>query len=245
MGRNIFIGLGLLAGGAAVGYALVVRPWWRRWGTTPEESVRPLPGDDKVTDAVTETRAITIEAPAGAVWPWLAQMGYGRGGWYTYEMGVAWPSADRILPEHQNLAVGDVVATHPGGGFVVNQLDPARALVLYLDSALVQQQAEAALAPGADSGPMDRRMTEALASGGPMEFAATWAFVLDEQPGGRTRLIERFRVRFGATDKPWTRYALPFVGFGLFVVLRRHLLSIKARADGSPAPALESETVPV
>jgi hypothetical protein len=246
MGRNILIGLGLLAGAAAVGYGLVIRPWWRQWGSSPEETSRTLPGDDLIPVATGETRAITIDAGRAAIWPWLVQMGYGRGGWYTYEtMGMEWQSADRILPEHQELAVGDVMPTHPGGGFVVNRLDPGRALVLYLDSALVQQQAIAAKAAGTDPGPMDPRMTEALATDGPIDFAATWAFVLDELPSGRTRLIERFRFHFVAPDQPWTRYSLPFVGFGLFIVIRRQLLNLKARAEGSPAPAPELESVPV
>ena len=70
----------------------------------------------------------------------------------------------------------------------------------------------------------------------PVEFSASWAFVLDEQPDGRTRLIERFRVRFGETDKPWTRYTLPFMGFGVFVMMRKQLLGIKHRAEAEAGP---------
>jgi hypothetical protein len=70
----------------------------------------------------------------------------------------------------------------------------------------------------------------------PVDFAATWAFVLDPLPDGGTKLIERFRVRFGETDKPWTRYTLPVVGFGVFVMMRKQMLGIKQRAEaGSTA----------
>ncbi len=70
----------------------------------------------------------------------------------------------------------------------------------------------------------------------PAEFSATWAFILEELPSGQTRLIERFRVRFGETDKPWTRYTLPFMGFGVFVMMRKQLLGIKQRAEAVAGP---------
>ena len=72
-------------GGAA--FWLAVRPWWRAWGADPAEAVKALPGDDVVPDApVSDTRAITINAPPSAVWPWLAQMGYERAGFYGYDL---------------------------------------------------------------------------------------------------------------------------------------------------------------
>ena len=92
---------------------------------------------------------------------------------------------------------------------------------------------------------MDPKVIEALTTPQPVEFAATWAFVLEDQPGGGTRLIERFRVRFGETNQPWARHTLPFVGFGLFVFVRKQLLNIKARAEGTaPVGVPETETLP-
>ena len=65
----------------------------------------------------------------------------------------------------------------------------------------------------------------------------TWAFILEALPDDRTRLIERIRYQFGETDKPWIRYTLPMMGFGVFVVLRKQLEGIKERAEQSPALA--------
>jgi len=237
--RKFIIGLLTVTGAAALAYRLAVLPWFRTWGVSPEETARALAGDEVIAEpGAGETRAITIDAPPAAVWPWLLQMGYGRAGWYSYDaVDMSGSSASQILPEHQALAVGDVVPTHPGGGFVVRQLDPGQALVLYLDSELVGQQAEAAAAEETRDTPANLKATGALMEGSqPIEFAASWAFVLDELPGGRTRLIERFRVRFGETDKPWTRYTLPMMGFGVFVMMRKQMLGIKQRVEQARQP---------
>jgi hypothetical protein len=135
------------------------------WGATEEEAGRSLPGDELLEDpAVVSTRAITIDAPPSAVWPWLVQMGSGRGGAYTYDwienlFGLGMHSAERIHPEWQNLAVGDVV---PGReslqGMRVEVLDPERALVTRSE-----------------------------------DGTWVWAFVLEDL-GGRTRLLSRNRI---------------------------------------------------
>src|SRR5512139_3909473 len=80
-------------------YVLVVRPRAARWGATDEEAGRPLPGDGVVCGrAYVATRAITIDAPPEDVWPWIVQMGSGRGGWYALDRldngGV--PSAEEV-----------------------------------------------------------------------------------------------------------------------------------------------------
>src|SRR6185369_12325462 len=87
-----------------------------------------------------ETRGITIDAVVEDVWPWLMQLGYGRGGWYSYDkLDMKGHSATEILPEWQGLQVGDTVPTHPDGGFEVRALEPGRALVLYVDSEIAGQ----------------------------------------------------------------------------------------------------------
>lgn len=230
--------LAAVAGGALAGYKLVVEPWWRGWGVEPGERTRPLAGDEVVSgaDVTVETRGITIDAPPSQVWPWLVQMGFGRAGWYSYDaVDMRGSSADRILPEYQSLAVGDVVPTHPGGGFLVKALEPERYLVLYLDDEMVREQAREAEALNAES-PANLRMTGAFLEGGqPTEFAASWAFVLEPAEGGGTRLIERFRIRFGsAEEKPWTRLTLPMMGFGVFVMMRKQMLGIRERAERRP-----------
>jgi hypothetical protein len=228
---------------AGTTYWLVVRPWAQDWGTDPGEATRPLPGDDVVPDApVSDTRAITIEAPASAVWPWLMQMGYGRGGWYSYDaIDMKGASSDRILPDTPPLAVGDIVPTHPSGGFEVKVVEPEHALVLYIDTALVRTQAEAARSSATEASPANVAAAGALMSAAqPTEFAASWAFILEPLGDDRARLVERFRVRFEGDGQPWTKFMLPFMGFGVFVMVRRQLLGIKERVErnqAQPRPA--------
>ena len=92
-------------------YRRWIQPWQRRWGATDEEVHRAMPGDDLSPDAASTTRAISIATPAEDVWPWLAQLGYGRGGWYSYDWidNDGQPSADDIIPQLQQLQVGDPI----------------------------------------------------------------------------------------------------------------------------------------
>jgi hypothetical protein len=98
--------------------------------------VRALPGDELLAAPdVVATRAITIDAPPSAVWPWLVQMGSGRGGAYTYDwienlFGLNMHSADRVLPELQNPAVGDVLPLPNGPAMRMEVLDHERAMVV-------------------------------------------------------------------------------------------------------------------
>jgi hypothetical protein len=105
----------LLAAVAPV-YAVVLRRWILTWGATEAEASGRLPGDELLEEADgVATRAITIHAPASAVWPWLAQMGPSpRGGAYTYDwienlLGLNMHSVDRVLPEYQDPQVGDTI----------------------------------------------------------------------------------------------------------------------------------------
>jgi hypothetical protein len=111
-----------------VAYRRWIQPWQYRWGATDEEVRRPMPGDDLMPDAASTTRAITIAAPPGQVWPWLVQLGYGRAGWYSYDWidNDGQPSADRIIPELQQLQVGDQILMLPGMGPRVRALEPNR-----------------------------------------------------------------------------------------------------------------------
>lgn len=113
-----------------------VRGWLARSTATGDELTIPLPGDAIVTAPGFEsTRAITIHARPAEVWPWLAQMGRGRGGLYSVDwldrlFGVLdAPSADRVLPELQELSAGDRI---PVGrtSWPVHAVQPERALVL-------------------------------------------------------------------------------------------------------------------
>jgi len=105
------------------------------WGATAEEAARPLPGDDLLESAdIVATRAIRIDAPPSAIWPWLVQMGPGRGGAYTYDwienlFGLNMHSADQIHAEWQNLKVGDVLRSREDRpGMRIETLDRERTL---------------------------------------------------------------------------------------------------------------------
>jgi hypothetical protein len=93
-------------------FAPFYRRWHMRWGATDDEVAGAMPGDQLVSEpSFNATRAITIDAPPEAVWPWLMQIGYGRAGWYSYDLfdNGARPSAERLLAEYQEPKVGDWV----------------------------------------------------------------------------------------------------------------------------------------
>ena len=234
MRKRIAIVGAIIGTTAGIGISRTVRTW-RTWGIDPLEARKPLAGDDLVpVPSAIETRSITIDAPPEAVWPWLVQMGFDRGGWYSYDrLDMRGTSAAKILPEYQAIAVGDIVPTSPTTGFIVREVQPGRALVLFSDTVLVQGQAAAA-AEAVKVG--DRPVPAGLAASGamlgrtPQEFAASWAFTLEPLDDGRTRLIERFRVRFEA-PAPAFRVIAPIMGFGVFVMVRRQLLGIRERAE--------------
>jgi hypothetical protein len=112
-----------------------------RWGATTAEQTVALPGDDLLQAyRYRVTRAIGIDAPPEAVWPWIAQVGAGRGGWYTFDavanLGTAKPthSAREILPQFQNIAVGDPIDVIDRIVFRVAEVDPGHCLVLVADA---------------------------------------------------------------------------------------------------------------
>jgi hypothetical protein len=121
---GIVVGL-LIASGVTGTYLLLVGPWQRRWGATDEEVRRAMPGDALLRpDAPSTTRAITVDASPEVVFPWLLQIGYGRGGWYSYDWidNDGKPSIERIDPALQGLAVGDRIEMLPGFGPVVREI---------------------------------------------------------------------------------------------------------------------------
>ena len=228
MMKRIVVGAAIAAAGWA-GY-VSVRRWWATWGIVPAEAVKVLPGDELVPEPTScDTRGITIDAPPETVWPWLVQMGYGRGGWYSYDaMDMKGSSSDSIVPELQQLAVGDTVPTDPAGGFLVKVVEPERALVLFVDPEIVAARR---------GGTTDVREAPGVALSGrfletatPPQFSAAWAFVLEPLDGGRTRLIERFRARIEATS-PGSRFLGPVLGFGVFVMTQRQMIGIRIRAE--------------
>jgi hypothetical protein len=123
-------------GGAAAAYILLARRRQLGWGATARETEGAVPGDDLIGNPdLTATRAITVRATPDGVWPWIAQLGQGRGGFYSYDsvenlLGCDIHSADRIVPEWQGVAVGDEVKLYPDGPLEVVVVDPGRSFVI-------------------------------------------------------------------------------------------------------------------
>ncbi len=243
--RSLALGATVAAGVAAALAGLrVVRDAHAHWGVDATVSARPLPGDDLVPepDAV-DTRVIDIDAAVDAVWPWLVQMGYGRAGWYSYDaLDMDEPSALTIEERWQSLAVGDLAPTHPDGGFEVKVLDAPHSMVLYLDRAMVEAQeraAEETKRGGVAAATANVRATSGYLSQAVQgDFAASWAFRVEPRGEGKSRLIERFRVRMEAPAKarPVMGLARGFLGFGVFLMPRRHMLGVRDRAEGRFGP---------
>ena len=129
------VGAGLAIAAAAAVYFRFLRPWHLNWGATPEEVSGEVAGDELIPEPdIQSTRVVEIDAPPSAIWPWLVQMGPGRGGAYTYDwierrLGIDIRNADRVIPELQNLKVGDEIPM-PGYAMRVERLDPGRAMVV-------------------------------------------------------------------------------------------------------------------
>jgi hypothetical protein len=194
-------------GGAAAAYILLARSWHLTWGATKQESRESLPGDDLIANAdLTATRAITIRASADRVWPWIAQLGQGRGGFYSYDflenlVGCDIQSADRIVPEWQSVRVGDKVKLAPEVGLVLAFLETGRSFVLR------------GAIPMGDTAP-------------PYDF--TWAFALRDEPDETTRLLVRERYAY---TKPWAQLLVEPVEAVSFMMSQKMLRGIKGRAE--------------
>ena len=120
--RGRWLAAAMASVGVVVGYRARIRPWMYYWGATREEIVEDLPADELVaTDRPRTTRAVTIDVGPETVWPWLAQIGENRGGFYSYSVlergvGADIHNANTIHPEWQDLQVGDTVWLARRGG---------------------------------------------------------------------------------------------------------------------------------
>ena len=127
--------LAVLAVAAAGADLAVLRPWSRSWGTTYSERHAVLPGDELVPEpGLAMTRAVTVDAPVADVWPWLAQIGQDRAGFYSWSWlenlaGCRMRNADRVHDDWQDRAVGDIVPLHPLSGVPVARFEPGRCVV--------------------------------------------------------------------------------------------------------------------
>lgn len=176
---------------------------------TPGERTRTLPGDGLILQPIgSVNHAVTIRRPPHDVWPWLVQMGSGRAGWYAYDFidNGGHRSADRILPEFQDIKVGTVFPALPGvtDVFTVVEFEPEHSLVLSWRST----------------------------SGG---YLTTWAFVLERPQPNSTRLIVRGRVAPGYHPYGLPQWvALLLARPAHFIMERKQLLGIARRAESLP-----------
>ena len=208
LARTIAAGVGA----GAVGGALVGRSMLLRWGTTTHERDERLPGDSLIPHPhLVATRAITIDRPASGVWPWIAQLGQGRGGFYSYDrlenlVGCDIHSADRVVAAWQDVRLGDTVRLAPEVGLAVAIADAPNALVL-----------RGGIPMGSAPPPYD----------------FSWAFVVRDQPDGGSRLVVRERYRYLSA---WARLLVEPVGVVSFVMTHGMLRGIRARALTVDAP---------
>jgi hypothetical protein len=180
------------------------------WGATGAEIAADLPGDELLPGGRTTTYAVSIAAPPEDVWPWLVQIGRGRGGFYTYTgierlLGADIANLDRIDPSLQELEPGERIwmtperylGQLPGQFWQVRQVEPGRALVL------------------------ERKPPESAQR-------AIWTLVLNRSPGGMTRLLDRHRSEphRGMSGS----LAEMFWRFGTLLMERGMLRGIRARA---------------
>ena len=226
---------GWVAGGA-------VRRVSVRTGVSDEEASGPLPGDEFIAHPMVEwTRGVTVHAAPDRVWPWLTQMGYGRGGWYTpqwvdlfanrWVFGVKHPfpaSASRLLPEYQHVAVGDLICDGPdyASYFRVLRVDPQHAVVYRS----IRHPRRGSPIDITDPQAPQRAEQQLRDSGTYVDF--TWALVLNGVPSHRTRLLVRTRANY--SPHAVRLLSLPFglidATYGVAM-----LRAIARRAESEPA----------
>jgi hypothetical protein len=213
-----------LAGALMIGGCLVLQPLlrscYRRWGATAEEAARPLPGDERTPQAtVMQTMAVTVHAPAVAIWPWLAQIGQERGGLYSYELlenlaRCQMRNADHVEPAWE-LQVGDAVRLGPAGYPVYAVVGMAHNKWLLLAAAEFETC----------------RPVPPPEPGATAYVADSWVLYLDEQADGTTRLISRHRLEYApqtvANKLMWDWTTEPIGS----VMTHRMLLGIKERVE--------------
>ena len=198
-------------------YLFLIRPSQLRWGATAEELGRAMPGDDLVsTPTFVATRTITIRGQPEDIWPWIAQMGFDRAGYYGYDLienigsksGIR--SAESIVPALQHPKTGDVLPISSVAHLTFGTIQPNRYLIW-------QSEAQ------------------------PHDGAFTWAlYPLDES---HTRLVSRIRLRYHWTSRA---LALDlFTEFADHVAVPRILLGVRNRVEGRTPDSLAREAAEI
>jgi hypothetical protein len=205
MFRRLFAGVFALFAAIVLIYALAVRSYYALWGATEHETNQALPGDRLTpATAVVSTSALTIHAPVEQVWPWVVQLGQGRGGFYSYDFlenqfAADMHSAGRIVPELQQLKPGDLVSLQAnstleqGTAMRVALIEPPRALV----------------------------------------FAGGWGLYLEPIDAGNTRLLVRYPFDLGPDNEKALFFYGLFEPMHL-VMQSGMMMGIKQRAEAGP-----------
>lgn len=189
-----------------------------RWGATATEHRRAWPGDDLVPRPRWQyLNGIGIAAPPEQVWPWVAQVGQGRGGFYSFErlenlVGCRIRNADRILAEHQSVARGDGIR-------LARAAPPLTVAVAETGRTLVLLGGDLRGDPAAED-----------------EVKVSWGFFVEAAEGGRSRLLSRYRVTYGRGLAPALLYGPWATGPIAFVMQRKMLRGIRARAERAARP---------
>jgi hypothetical protein len=204
--KRLFGGLGAVLLVLVLGY-LLIRPFHLRWGASDADVTRTMPGDMQAVDA-TWTRVIDIAATPEQIWPWVAQWGQGRGGWYSYDwlenlLGFQIHTADRVLPEYQHPTIGDSICLMPGFCGQVFIVEPGRFLGWQI---------------------------------APPNGAVAWTFIIGIYPqdSGQTRVIIRESIAEGALPAA----ALAALEPADEVMEIKALYTLKDRAEGYVEPPL-------
>lgn len=201
--------LGPLAGVAAA--AVMLRHRALHWGASKQEQHQGLPGDGQLPVAdLSATRAVTIHAEPEKVWPWIAQLGQSRGGFYSYDwlenlvVHADIHNADRVVPRWQDITVGSEVLLAPQVPLTVVELEPGSAMVL--------------------------RGSVPMGQGVP-PYAFTWSFVLLPRSAGDTRLVVRERYQYLGSWAPWIVQPAALVSC---LMSPKMLRTIRNRAEQAP-----------
>jgi hypothetical protein len=198
-------------------YLFLIRPSQLRWGATPHEVGRAMPGDDLVSNPTfVATRAITVRGRPEDIWPWIAQMGFDRAGFYGYDLienlgsktGIR--SAESIVPELQHPKTGDVLPVSSVAHLTFGTIQPNQYLIW---------QSEAV----------------------PHDGAFTWELYPIDQ--SHTRLISRIRLRYHSTSRA---LALDlFTEFADHVAVPRILAGVRNRVEGRAPESLVGEAAEI
>jgi len=198
---------------------LFFKPLRDRWGLSQKEANTTFPGDHLVPQPRSEfVHAIEINAPASCVWPWIAQIGQGRGGFYSYEalenlFGLQIYNSDKILPEFQQPKIGDLIPFGPKDAYPIVICEHGKAMAIENWYDLSKNSV----------------YNQALES--PMNYLhLSWLWMVEPLDEYSSRFISRNRVDYS----PSLKNSLLFGALGepvVFAMDRKMCYGIKRRAE--------------